>query len=133
MHSNIGGGYRAEAQGCVLVGPMQGLTVAQGTDVKTTSIYRDALVHKAQLVAQGWPEAMLEVVTPPPKVVERVKDNFMEPAQKRVYAGLQLKRPVRGCQHRLKTDPPYRSKTDPPRRCLRSVYFCGEAVSLGTT
>ncbi|MHC8390179.1 hypothetical protein ACYZTM_19580 [Pseudomonas sp. MDT2-39-1] len=37
------------------------------------------------------------------------------------------------CQHRLKTDPPYRSKTDPPRRCLRSVYFCGEAVSLGTT
>lgn len=37
------------------------------------------------------------------------------------------------CQHRLKTDPPYRSKTDPPRRCLRSDYCRGEAVSLGTT
>ena len=37
------------------------------------------------------------------------------------------------CQHRLKTDPPYRSKTDPPRRYLKSVYSFGEVVSRGTT
>lgn len=37
------------------------------------------------------------------------------------------------CQHRLKTDPPYRSKTDPPRRYLKSVYGLGKAVSRGTT
>lgn len=47
VHSNIGGGYRAEAQECVLIGPMQGLTVGRVTDVTTTSIYRDALEHKA--------------------------------------------------------------------------------------
>ncbi|MHC8403378.1 hypothetical protein ACYZTX_29100 [Pseudomonas sp. MDT1-17] len=63
VHS-IGGGYRAQAQECVLIGPMQGLNVAKGTDVKTTLIYRDALKHKTRLVAQGWPKAVLEVVTP---------------------------------------------------------------------
>lgn len=93
VHSNIGGGYRAEAQECVLIGPMKAVTVGKTTSVKRTDIYSEALVQKAKLVAQGWPEEMLEVVTPPPTPL-RGERNELE--QQRVYVGLQLKRTVRG-------------------------------------
>ena len=93
VHSNIGGGYRAEAQECVLIGPMKAVTVGKATSVKRTGIYSEALVQKAKLVAQGWPEEMLEVVTPPPKPL-KVERNELE--QQRVYVGLLLKRTVRG-------------------------------------
>ncbi|WP_183781338.1 DUF2235 domain-containing protein [Pseudomonas sp. JAI115] len=93
VHSNIGGGYRAEAQESVLIRPMQGVTVAKGTNVRRTDIYAEALVQKAKLVTKGWPDEMLEVVTPMPLPVKTEKN---EPAQERVFAGLQLKRPVRG-------------------------------------
>ena len=88
VHSDIGGGYREEVEECVLVSPMQALTVPNGTDVKTTSIYRDAMQQKAKMVADGWPEMMLEVVTPKPSLAH---ENEM-----RVYAGVQLKRTVSG-------------------------------------
>lgn len=95
VHSDIGGGYREEVEECVLVSPMQALTVRNGTDVKTTSIYRDALQQKAKMVAEGWPETMLEVVTPEPALMpDEVQISGLKTV--RVYAGLQLKRTVNG-------------------------------------
>ncbi|MGN5593008.1 phospholipase effector Tle1 domain-containing protein [Stutzerimonas nitrititolerans] len=96
VHSDIGGGYHAQAEECVLVSPMQALTVWERTDVQTTSIYRDALEARAKWLANGWPEEMLEVVTPEPILLEPDPQDRNGPRQKRVYAALQLKRPVRG-------------------------------------
>jgi hypothetical protein len=96
VHSDIGGGYLAEAEECVLVSPMQALTVRQGTDVKTTSIYRDAAQAKTRMVAEGWPASVLEIVTPAPKLLPVDSQDRMAPREQRVYAGLQLKRPVKG-------------------------------------
>jgi hypothetical protein len=96
VHSDIGGGYFAEAQECVLVGAMQGLTVPKDTDVATTSIYRDAEKLKAQMVAKGWPATMLDIVTPAAKPLEVDSQDRMAVREQRVYAGLQLKRPVQG-------------------------------------
>ncbi len=95
VHSDIGGGYREEVEECVLVSPMQAMTVRQGTDIQTTSIYRDAQQQKASWVANGWPEAMLEIVTPKPTPLPR-EDLTAGFKQVRAYAGLQLKRPVSG-------------------------------------
>jgi len=95
-HSDIGGGYLTESEECVLVSPMQALTVRQGTDVKTTSIYRDAAQAKARMVADGWPASVLEIVTPAPKLLPADPQDRLAPRQLRVYAGLQLKRPVKG-------------------------------------
>jgi hypothetical protein len=95
-HSDIGGGYRAEAEECVLVGPMQALTVATGVDVKTTSIYRDAEQVLGQWLAQGWPATMLEIVAPTPTLLPADPQDRLAPRQRRVYAGVQLKRQVRG-------------------------------------
>lgn len=95
-HSDIGGGYLPEAEECVFVSPMQALTVGNGTAVTSTSIYRDAWRYREQLIAQGWPAAMLEVVTPPPTLLKAdVQDRF-GPRQQRLLAVLQLKRVVRG-------------------------------------
>ncbi|MFV0456150.1 MAG: phospholipase effector Tle1 domain-containing protein, partial [Pseudomonas sp.] len=96
VHSDIGGGYHAQAEECLLVSPMQALTVWEHTDVQTTSIYRDALEARAQWIANGWPEDMLEVVTPEPMLLEPDPQDRNGPRQKRVYAALQLKRLVRG-------------------------------------
>ncbi|MET0848654.1 MAG: DUF2235 domain-containing protein [Pseudomonas sp.] len=96
VHSDIGGGYRDEVEECVLVSPMQALTVPTGTDVKTTSIYRDAMKQKEKMVASGWPGSMLEVVTPQPTLVLNVLQEKSGPKEQRVYAGLQLKRTVNG-------------------------------------
>lgn len=95
VHSDIGGGYRDEVEECVLVSPMQALTVQAGTDIRTTSIYRDAESKKANWIAGGWPDAMLEIVTPPPTPLVTMGEiaGFKEV---RAYAGLQLKRPVSG-------------------------------------
>ncbi|MBB6155231.1 uncharacterized protein (DUF2235 family) [Pseudomonas sp. JAI115] len=91
VHSNIGGGYRAEAQERVLVGVMQGVTVPKGSNVRRTDIYAEALVKKAKLVIKGWPEEMLEVVTPMPLPLKTGKN---DPEQERVFAGLQLQRQI---------------------------------------
>jgi uncharacterized Zn-binding protein involved in type VI secretion len=97
VHSDLGGGYLKEAEECVLVSPMQALNVAFGTDVKTTSIYRDALQQKKQLISQGWPESQLVVVTPEPTLLPRDSQDPMGAARlQRVYAGLQLQRPISG-------------------------------------
>ncbi|MHC8351661.1 DUF2235 domain-containing protein [Pseudomonas sp. RT4P38] len=96
VHSDIGGGYREEVEECVLVGPMQALSVPNGTDVKATSIYRDAMQQKAKMVASGWPETMLEVVTPKPTLAPDKEQETSGPKEMRVYAGLQLKRTVSG-------------------------------------
>ncbi|MGE8497887.1 MAG: T6SS phospholipase effector Tle1-like catalytic domain-containing protein [Pseudomonas sp.] len=95
-HSNIGGGYRADMEERVLLSPMQALTVQRGADVKTTSIYRDALQAKARLESEGWPATVLEVVTPPPTLLPADRQDRLAPRQQRVYAGLQLRRRVRG-------------------------------------
>jgi len=95
VHSDIGGGYREDVEECVLVSPMQALTVQQGIDIRTTSIYRDAQQQKAKWVAKGWPEAMLEVVTPTPTLLPKGEQTSGF-TQVRVYAGLQLKRTVSG-------------------------------------
>lgn len=74
---------------------MQALTVQQGTDIRTTSIYQDTQQQKANLVASGWPQTMLEIVTPNPTPLSR-GEQTVGFKQVRVYAGLQLKRPVSG-------------------------------------
>ncbi|CAI8859143.1 DUF2235 domain-containing protein [Pseudomonas sp. IT-P294] len=96
VHSDIGGGYREEVEECVLVGPMQALTVPIGTDVKTTSIYRDAMQQKAKMIANGWPETMLDVVTPKPTLAIDASLEKIGLKELRVYAGLQLNRTVNG-------------------------------------
>lgn len=96
VHSDIGGGYLVEAQERVLVDPMRGLTVPKGTDVTTTSIYRDAQQHKARMIAQGWPDSLLEIVTPEPRLLPPNPQDHMGIREQRIYAGLQLERPVRG-------------------------------------
>lgn len=95
-HSDIGGGYLSEADECVLVMPMQALTVRIGIDVTTTSIYRDAELAKASLIAAGWPTSMLEIVTPEPQLLPVDLQDRLAPRQQRIYAGLQLRRRVRG-------------------------------------
>jgi hypothetical protein len=96
VHSDVGGGYRAEADECVLVTPMQALTVAINCDVKTTSIYRDAEQARLQMIAKGWPAEALEIVTPPSVEIEPDPTDRAAPRQKRVFASLQIKRKVRG-------------------------------------
>lgn len=96
VHSDIGGGYLEAAQECVLVSPMQTLDVSLNTDVSITSIYRDAANVKSQWVAKGWPSQMLEIVTPAALVLPRDQQDRFGPSQKRVYAALQLKRPISG-------------------------------------
>ena len=95
-HSDIGGGYRAEAEECVLVGPMQALDVSLHTDVKSTSIYLDAEQVRTHWLAQGWPAAMLEIVTPTPTPLPADPQDRLAPRQQRVYAGVQIRRQVRG-------------------------------------
>jgi hypothetical protein len=95
VHSDIGGGYFPESEECLLISPMQALDVPVTTDVKYTSIYRDAQQVKAQWEAKGWPAEMLEVVTPYVRSLHPSQQDRLNPT-KRVYAALQLKRPVRG-------------------------------------
>lgn len=96
VHSDIGGGYFAVAEERVLVSPMQALDVSLGAQVETTSIYRDAYWARVKWLDRGWPPEMLEIVTPKPKLLEVDMHDRSAPRQKRVYAGLQLKRQVRG-------------------------------------
>ncbi|MDB5993517.1 MAG: hypothetical protein JWP42_653 [Pseudomonas sp.] len=96
VHSDLGGGYRAEADECVLVTPMQGLTVAANCDVKTTSIYRDAEQARLRMINNGWPAETLEIVTPPSRELPPDPTDRTAPRQKRVFASLQIKRTVRG-------------------------------------
>jgi len=100
-HSDIGGGYLNEAEECVLVSPMQALTVNMDVDVTTTSIYRDAAEAKKRLVAEGWPTGMLEIVTPEPELLPADSHDRLAPRQQRVFAGLQLKRRVSGALSRV--------------------------------
>lgn len=95
-HSDIGGGYRADTEERVLLSPMQALTVQRGVDVKSTSIYRDAAQAKARLESEGWPATVLEIVTPPPTLLPADPQDRLGPRQQRMYAGLQLRRQVRG-------------------------------------
>jgi len=95
-HSDIGGGYLADAEERVLVSPMQALTVRQGVDVRTTSIYQDAFQARAQMIEEGWPPSVLEIITPTPTALPADSQDRLAPRQQRVYAGLQSKRRVRG-------------------------------------
>ncbi|MHC8391591.1 hypothetical protein ACYZTM_26995 [Pseudomonas sp. MDT2-39-1] len=95
VHSDVGGGYREKVEECVLVSPMQVLTVREGTDIRATSIYRDAQQQKAKWIAKGWSETMLEIVTPKPSLLPGAEQTTGF-KQVRAYAGLQLKRPVSG-------------------------------------
>ena len=95
-HSDIGGGYLNEAEECVLVSPMQALEVGLGENVSSTSIYKDALSARERLMAVGWPTSMLEIVTPEPTLVPVDPTDRLAPRRQRVYAGVQLRRPVSG-------------------------------------
>jgi hypothetical protein len=101
VHSDIGGSYLDEVEECVLVSPMQTLAVSVYTDVSTTSIYRDAERVKGEWIAKGWPADLLEIVTPESIELPRDQQDRLSPAQKRVYAALQLKRPVSGTLSRV--------------------------------
>ena len=96
VHSDIGGSYLDEAEETVMIGPMQALTVAHNTDVRNTSIYQAAQQLKDQLVAEGWPAEHLSIVTPPSVTVPQTPEDRLAPSEKRVFAGVQIKRPVRG-------------------------------------
>ncbi|OLF54650.1 T6SS phospholipase effector Tle1-like catalytic domain-containing protein [Pseudomonas chlororaphis] len=93
-HSDIGGGYLDEVQECVLVSPMQALEVSINTEVTQTSIYRDAVQARTRWLAKGWPAQWLEIVTPEPLLLPQDSQDRLGPQRKRVYAGLQLKRPM---------------------------------------
>ena len=94
-HSDIGGGYLDEAEERVLVSPMQALVVGQRVDVTTTSIYQDAADARQRMIDAGWPAAMLEIVTPESQLQPVDPRDRLAPRQKRVFAGLLLKRRVR--------------------------------------
>ena len=96
VHSDIGGGYRALLQEELMVTPLQSLEVALDQDVTDTSIYRDALEAKACWIAEGWPDDALHIVTPNAERLPPDSEDRMAPPRKRVYAGLQIKREVRG-------------------------------------
>ncbi|WP_349746738.1 DUF2235 domain-containing protein [Pseudomonas frederiksbergensis] len=93
-HSDIGGGYREDIEECVLLNPMQALEVGEFTDVKTTSIYRDAQQERAKWHAKGWPMEMLELITPDPVKLLPEPREQNAPKQKRVFVGLQLRRKI---------------------------------------
>jgi hypothetical protein len=101
VHSDIGGGYLEEANECVLVSPMQTLEVSLHTDVVSTSIYRDAENVRNQWLDKGWPAEMLEIVTPPALLIPSSPQDRLSPGVKRVYAAVQLKRPVSGMLSRV--------------------------------
>lgn len=101
VHSDIGGGYLEDAEECVLVSPMQTLEVSIHTDVATTSIYQDAVAVKNKWLARGWPSEMLEIVTPPALLIPNSSQDRMSPQVKRIYAAVQLKRPVSGMLSRV--------------------------------
>ncbi|MGW8465954.1 phospholipase effector Tle1 domain-containing protein [Pseudomonas sp. CLCA07] len=94
VHSDIGGGYRDEIEECVLLSPMQALDVGEFTDVKTTSIYREAQQEQAKWHAKGWPLEMLELITPAPVTLRPEPREQNAPKQKRVFVGLQLRRKI---------------------------------------
>ncbi|AZD01759.1 T6SS phospholipase effector Tle1-like catalytic domain-containing protein [Pseudomonas chlororaphis] len=93
-HSDIGGGYLDEAQECVLVSPMQALEVPINTDVTQTSIYREAVQARKRWLSEGWPAQWLEIVTPEPLLLPQDSQDRLGLQKKRVYAGVQLKRPM---------------------------------------
>ncbi|PMY31596.1 hypothetical protein C1Y35_29640 [Pseudomonas sp. GW456-L14] len=93
-HSDIGGGYLEEMQECVLVSPMQALEVPITTNVIHTSIYREAVQTRKRWLAEGWPAQWLEIVTPEPMVLPQDPQDRLGVRQKRVYVGVQLKRPM---------------------------------------
>jgi Uncharacterized alpha/beta hydrolase domain (DUF2235) len=101
VHSDIGGGYRDDIEECVLVSPMQTLEVSMFTDVSTTSIYRHAMVIKNEWISRGWPEDLLEIVTPDGLLLPVDQQDRLSPRRKRVYAALQLKRSVSGLLSRV--------------------------------
>ena len=101
VHSDVGGGYLEDAEECVLVSPMQTLEVGTYTDVATTSIYQDAINVRNQWLAKGWPLENLEIVTPPPLLLPVSPQDRLSPRVKRVYAAVQLKRPVSGLLSRV--------------------------------
>ncbi len=96
VHSDIGGSYLDEVEECVLVSPMQTLAVPRYVDVSTTSIYHDAARVKSEWIAKGWPAHLLDIVTPASFEIPQEHQDRLSPGQKRVYAALQLKRPVSG-------------------------------------
>ncbi|MFC5694683.1 T6SS phospholipase effector Tle1-like catalytic domain-containing protein [Pseudomonas sp. GCM10022186] len=95
-HADLGGGYLAEAEECLLVSPMQALEVPRHTRVEHTSIYRDAEQARDAWLARGWPTELLTIVTPEARPLPPAPTDRLAPPRKRVYAALQLKRPVRG-------------------------------------
>lgn len=101
VHSDIGGGYLDDAEERVLVAPMQALVVGQRVDVTTTSIYQDAADARQRMIAAGWPASMLEIVTPEARLLPVDPQDRLALRQKRVYAGLQLKRRVSGALSRV--------------------------------
>jgi len=94
VHSDIGGGYRDEIEECVLLSPMQAFDVGEFTDVKTTSIYREAQQEREKWHAKGWPLEMLELITPAPVTLRPEPREQHAPKQKRVFVGLQLRRKI---------------------------------------
>ncbi|GLZ88238.1 hypothetical protein Pres01_42890 [Metapseudomonas resinovorans] len=96
VHADLGGGYLAEAEESLLVSPMQALDVPLHTDVRSTSIHRDAERARDAWLAKDWPAHMLTIVIPEARPLPLDPADRLAPPRKRVYAALQLKRSVRG-------------------------------------
>ena len=95
-HSDIGGGYRQLMEEALMVTPMQAQEIDQTQDIRETSIYHDAEHAKARWIEEGWPADALHIVTPKAEQLPFDRQDHMAPARKRVYAGLQIRREVRG-------------------------------------
>ncbi|PAU58377.1 hypothetical protein BZL41_17815 [Pseudomonas sp. PIC25] len=96
VHSDIGGGYLAEDQERVLVGPMRAQTVPLQTPIEETAIYVEAQEDLARQIAQGWPADALSVHTPPAESLPADPQDRLAPRLKRVFAGVELSRPLSG-------------------------------------
>lgn len=95
-HSDIGGGYRQLMEEALMVTPMQAQEIDQTQDIREASIYHDAEHAKARWIEEGWPADALHIVTPKAEQLPFDRQDHTTPAQKRVYAGLQIRREVRG-------------------------------------
>ena len=95
-HSDIGGGYRQLMEEALMVTPMQAQEIDQTQDIRETSIYHDAEHAKARWIEEGWPADALHIVTPKAEQLPFDRQDHMAQARKRVYAGLQIRREVRG-------------------------------------
>ncbi|NBA93980.1 PAAR domain-containing protein [Pseudomonas sp. R5(2019)] len=96
VHSDLGGGYYPSAEERVLISPMLAQSVPDATPVEHTSIYKHSRRVYDEYRAMGWPDEMLEIVTPVSKALPMDPQDRLGIRHKQVFVALELRRQVRG-------------------------------------